>query len=62
MNPLNELATEIRNINRANGWNPFEFYEWDDKYKLPAILVLMHSEVSEGLEDFRKDDPEHFLE
>jgi len=53
---LDELADEIRTINRANGWNVFRAEEWSDEYKVPAILALVHSEVSEALEAFRLND------
>lgn len=59
---LSELATEIREINAANGWNVFSANQWELCYKVPAILALIHSEVSEALEAFRKNDAENFLE
>ncbi|MFN0195760.1 MAG: MazG nucleotide pyrophosphohydrolase domain-containing protein [Planctomycetaceae bacterium] len=59
---LNELASEIRDINTANGWSVFLAPEWDDTYKVPAILALIHSEVSEALEAFRANDPINFAE
>jgi len=60
--PLQRLADEIRAINAANGWNVTQSSEWADTYKVPAILALIHSEVSEALEAFRKDDGESFME
>lgn len=59
---LNALSREIIAINAANGWNVTKPHEWADTYKVPAILALVHSEVSEALEAFRKDEKEHFLE
>ena len=59
---LNELAEEIRQINRNNGWNVFEYNEWDHDYKIPAILALITSETSEALEAFRKGDMDNFQE
>ena len=59
---LNELAAEIREINRANGWNVTEEADWMATYKVPAILALVHSEVSEALEAFRVNDIGHFAE
>jgi len=60
---LNDLALEIRKINDANGWKIVKPEDWSDsEYKIPAILALIHSEVSEALEDYRKDNREHFAE
>lgn len=43
------LAAEINEINRANGWEVLEPEQWTDPYKIPALLALIHSEVSEAL-------------
>lgn len=59
---LDALAREIREVNQANGWNVTQGNEWDNTYKVPAILALVHSEVTEALEAFRKNDQENFLE
>lgn len=60
---MNELADEIIAINKANGWNVTEPGDWKgSQHKIPAILALIHSEVSEALEAFRKDDLENFCE
>ena len=61
--PLADMAQEIRVINAANGWNVLVKADWgDSQYKIPAILALIHSEVSEALEAFRKGDKENFAE
>jgi len=62
MKPLSALAKEIRDINIANGWNVTKHEEWLDTYKIPAILALIHSEVSEALEAFRAGDVDNFCE
>ncbi len=62
MNLLKELAQEVRAINAENGWNLTDAADWEDDYKIPAILALIHSEVSEALEAFRKNDRENFAE
>ena len=60
---LNEIAAEVVSINRANGWSVIEPGDWSGSpYRVPALLALVHSEVSEALEDFRKDNREHFEE
>ncbi len=59
---LNQLASDIRDVNRVNGWKPFEPCDWKDQHKIPAILALIHSEASEALEGFRVDDKENFVE
>lgn len=62
MATLNELGKEIVKINTANGWNVLKPEEWADTYKIPGVLALIHSEVSEALEGFRHDDKENFAE
>lgn len=59
---LNALAEVIRSVNLQNGWNVLRKEEWKLDYKVPAIIALIHSEASEALEAFRKDDPDNFLE
>lgn len=59
---LNELAEEIREINQRNGWNVTKPGDWKQTHKVPAILALIHSEVSEALEAFRQDDLANFGE
>lgn len=56
------LAGEINEINRANGWEVLEPEQWSDPYKIPALLALIHSEVSEALEGFRHNDKVNFEE
>ncbi len=61
--PLNTLAVEIIKINTANGWRVTQPHEWsNDPYKIPGVLALIHSEVSEALEGYRLDDRENFAE
>lgn len=59
---LQTLAEEIRGINRNNGWNVTVADDWKQEYKIPAVLALISSEVSEALESFRENDDVHFLE
>lgn len=60
--PLQNLGLEIREINAANGWAVTQAEEFADKYKFPAVLMLIVSEVAEALEAFRESDVEHFKE
>lgn len=60
---ISRVMRHIREINEANGWNVTQREDWAaSDYKVPAILALIHSEVSEALEAFRKGDRDNFLE
>lgn len=59
---LNELSKIIREVNYENGWKPVELADWAVSHKIPAVLALIHSEVSEALEAFRVNDLENFKE
>jgi len=59
---MDALGLEILQINAANGWNVTKPTDWSDTYKIPGVLALIHSEVSEALEAFRKDDRPNFDE
>lgn len=59
---LSETAKEIIKINTKNGWKVTTPEYWEDTYKVPAIIALIHSEASEALEAFRKDDRDEFIE
>lgn len=53
---LSELARVINEINRANGWEVLTPADWDDPRRIPTVVALIHSEVSEVLEGFRVGD------
>src|SRR3990167_4399664 len=59
---LNELSKEIIKVNTSNGWNITKPEDWNDTYKIPGVLALIHSEVSEALEGFRHNDVGNFEE
>ena len=60
--PLNALASRVVEINRANGWNVVTPEDSSDPYKIPAVLMLIVSEVAEALEAFRITDGYGFRE
>lgn len=61
---LNALGHTIVRINEANGWNVMRPHEWEsgNPYRIPGVLALIHSEVSEALEAVRKMDRANFEE
>lgn len=60
---LVRLGEVAREINIGNGWNVPEPEDFTgDDYKVPALLALIHAEVSEALEAFRAGDRENFEE
>lgn len=46
MNNLNALRDEVFEINKVNGWH-------EEKRSFGELIALVHSEVSEALEDYR---------
>lgn len=57
------LGREILETKRTNGWVCTAPVDWEqDETQIPADLCLIHSEVSEALEAFRKDDRQGFIE
>jgi len=59
---LNSLGKVVLAINQNNGWNCTVPADWSDTYKIPAILALVGTEVSEAVEAFRHDDKDNFAE
>lgn len=60
---LEETGKIINEINVSNGWDVPRPEDWSENPdKLPRVLCLIHSEVSEALEAYRKHDRENFEE
>lgn len=51
----NELVKEIHQNAVDHGW-------WDEERGLPEIVALIHSELSEALEEFRNGKPKFYYE
>ena len=52
---IKSMAEIIHKNAKDHGW-------WEEKRSIPELLCLVHSEVSEALEAFRKDDDINFRE
>ena len=52
---INKFAEEVHQLARDNGW-------WDNFRDVPELLCLIHSEVSEALEHWRRKDDEKIAE
>jgi NTP pyrophosphatase (non-canonical NTP hydrolase) len=55
---LNELVVTSHAISRSKGW-----YDGEDAVRnIPEMLVLIHSEISEALEDYRNGKMEEWFD
>lgn len=54
MSKLNELAAEINTINEAHGFD----FDANDPLQVTRALCLIHSEISEALEELRSGSGE----
>ena len=62
MSYLEDIGSEINEINITNGWDVPVPEDWHEEHRVPTLLALLHSEVSEALEAFRKEDFGNFEE
>ncbi|BCS54766.1 MazG nucleotide pyrophosphohydrolase domain-containing protein [Geobacter sp. SVR] len=59
---LSDVGAEIHANKLRHGWKVTTSEDWEDQHEIPAVLALIHSEVSEALEAFRKNDRANFEE
>jgi NTP pyrophosphatase (non-canonical NTP hydrolase) len=59
---LESCGRAIQEIKVAKGWTVTTPEKWEEENQIPADLALIHSEVSEALEAFRRGDREAFAE
>ena len=52
---ITELVKDIHETAKSKGW-------WEDILPIPTLLCLVHSEVSEALEAYRREDMSNFEE
>lgn len=57
-----EYRMDIRTIAREIHQNAVDHGWWPDERPVPEVLALIHSEVSEALEAYRKNDRSNFAE
>lgn len=58
---LNKIGYESLTTSAAKGFRTIVEDDWDDESLVPVKLVLVHSEVSEAMEEWRKEHRlEHF--
>lgn len=55
MSEITMLSEDIHETAVSKGW-------WEGEKNVPELLCLVHSEVSEALEAYRKDDLANFAE
>ena len=61
MGAINSLAREIHGVNEAVGWDVVDSATWDEPDKASRCLVLIHSEVTEVVQELRAQEPDPVL-
>lgn len=68
---LEKVGEKILQVNTASGWTPVTLADWPEmemethdyrRYKIPAYLTLLHTEIDEAMQEFRKRDFKKFEE
>jgi len=59
---LDDVGDKILENKLAHGWEVTGQKDWEDTHQIPAVLMLIVTEVSEAMEAFRKNDKENFEE
>lgn len=56
------IGKEIHANKVAHGWKITAPDDWSNQHEVPAVLMLVTTEVAEAMEAFRRDDRENFAE
>ena len=56
------IGAEIEANKRAHGWKVTGPDDWADQHEVPAVLMLITTEVAEAMEAFRNNDRANFAE
>lgn len=59
---LAKIGAEIHANKIAHGWKITTQDDWKDQHEVPAVLMLVVTEVAEAMEAFRVDDKDNFAE
>ena len=59
---LSCVGEEIHANKLRHGWKVTTSDDWANKHEIPAVLMMITSELAEAFEAFRKDDRANFEE
>lgn len=59
---LCEIGNQIHANKVAHGWKVTGPDDWEDKHEVPAVLMLIVTELAEAMEAFRNNDKANFSE